>query len=68
MKHISITLNMTDDLGIQSVTIDYNDTNLPDNGELLELISKALLKGLAMNNDKIVVQDLLNELNLKTNK
>jgi len=68
MKHISITLNMTDDLGIQSVTIDYNDTNLPDNGELLELIAKALLKGLAVNNDKIVVQDLLNELNLKINE
>lgn len=59
---------MTEDLGIKSVAIDYNDTHLKDDGKLIELIAIALLKGLKANNDSIIVQDLLNELNLKINE
>lgn len=66
MKWIQLSLHLTDDLGIKNVVIDYNDTGLESNSELVRLIAVTLLKSLKLNKDTLAVQDLLNELGIKT--
>ncbi len=65
MRAINLTLHLSDELGIKSIDINYNDTNLPSNSELLFNIAMTLLKSLHLNEDSVKVQDLLQELNIK---
>lgn len=65
MKHIKLTIGLTDELGIKSVTIDYNDTELKSNSELVQRVAFTLLKAYSLNKDDMKLQDLLNELNIK---
>ena len=68
MKMLTITLNFTDDLGLKSCGIDYNETGLPDNSKLLEKAAFVILRSLYQNEDSVAVQDLLNELDIKVQK
>jgi len=65
MKHIQITVQMNDDLGIEAILFDYNDTHLPNDSKLIELLSYAMLKGCVTNKESLGVQDLLNEIGIK---
>lgn len=65
MKHIKLTIGLTDDLGIKSCAIDYNDTGLQSNSELVKKVAFTLLRSYSMNKEDTALQDLLNELNIK---
>ncbi len=65
MKRVSLTIGLTDDLGIKSVVIDYNDTGLLDDSVLIEKIALTLIKSIYINKEDIYIQDILNELNIK---
>lgn len=65
MKHIQITVGLTDDLGVKSITFDYNDTHLPCDSKLIELLSFAMLTSCRTNKESMGVQDLLNETGIK---
>ena len=65
MKLIQLTFELTDELGIKSISYVYNDTDLPSNSETLGSIAIAILKAINLNKDSLLVQDLLNELNIE---
>jgi hypothetical protein len=65
-NYIQIGIFLNEYLGIKKVSIDYNDTGHPSNSELLKAVSVGLLKSIAMNNEDVQVQDLLNEINMPT--
>lgn len=56
---------LTDDLGIKSVSISFNGTELPSDSKLIGQLAMATLKALKINKDSVIVQDLLNELDIK---
>jgi hypothetical protein len=64
MKYIQLGLHLTDDLGIKSVTIDHNETDLPSDSKLITLIAFALLKSIHLNKSDLELQDMLNELGI----
>lgn len=66
MPHISLTFFFNDDLALKSVVFTDNDTQLDSDSKLLYQIAKTLIKAIALNQDSVIVQDLLNELNIKT--
>jgi len=68
MRSIELDIVLTDDLGIKSCIINYNDTELPNNSYLIEKIAIGLLKAIYINKDDILIQDLLAELNMKIDK
>lgn len=65
MKHVKLTIHLSDELTIKQVTIDYNDTELPSDSGLIQKIAFTLLKSISANKDDMKIQDLLNELNIK---
>jgi len=67
-KIIQLTFVLTDDLGIKSIAYDVNDTELPSNGQTLGMIAMAMIKALHLNKDSVLVQDLLNELDIKVER
>jgi hypothetical protein len=70
MKHIQLSLHLTEEekLGIKSVTINFNDTGLPSDSKLIELIALGLLKSIHMNKDSLELQDLLRECGIVKSK
>ena len=66
MKYVELGIFLTDDLGIKAVVIDQNETGLPSNSELIEKVCITLLKSLSLNKEDVQLQDLLNELNIKS--
>jgi len=64
-KYIDLQIKLTDDLGVQSVSIMRNDTDIVSDSKLLELVAFTILKGLRLNKDSILVQDLLIELDIQ---
>lgn len=65
MKLISLDIVLSDELGIKGVTISYNDTGLPNDSKLIEIVAFTLLKSLNLNKESVAVQDLLNELGIE---
>lgn len=65
MKYIQLGINLTDDLGIRSVVVGINTTDLPSDSHLIEIVAFTLLKSLSLNKDSVMVQDLLNELGIE---
>lgn len=63
---IQLMFDIKADFCLKSVTFEYNDTGLPDNSDTLKNLAIAILKSIKVNQDSIGVQDLLNELNIKT--
>lgn len=68
MKNIIIHLEVTDSLGLKSVTITKNETEIPSTSRFLKSIAKAILKALKEDKADIAVQDLLNELGIRREK
>lgn len=68
MKWLQFSFNLTDDLAIKDVVIDWNDTGLPSDSKLIKMVAIALLKSIKLNEDTLAVQDLLNELDIKVMK
>ncbi len=68
MKHVQLTLHMTDELALKSVSIDFNSTHFPNDSKLVKLACLTLLKSLHLNKDSVLVQDLLYELGIETQK
>ena len=64
MKNIQLSIRLSDDLGVKGITIDYNDTDLESDSELVKRICFTLLKSIELNKEDIMVQDLLNSLEI----
>lgn len=62
---IQLMFDIKDDMGLKSITFQYNDTPLPENSETLKSLAITILKSLKLNRDSVMVQDLLNELDIK---
>lgn len=68
-KHyIQLGINLNEELGLKSVTIDYNTTGLPNDSELLKLVAMTILKAIVLNKESVAVQDLLNDLDITIGK
>lgn len=65
MKAIQLFISLSDDLGIQSITFSYNDTELPSDWKTLNAVANAILKAIKANKDRIIVDELLDDLNIK---
>jgi hypothetical protein len=65
MKHITLTLKLTDNLGIKSIIIDDNETELPSDSNLIKICAIAMLESIAINKEDLQVQDILNDLDIK---
>lgn len=65
MKYIQIGINLTDDLGIKSVSIDHNDTLIPSDSKLIFKIGEALIRSVIQNKESVAIQDILNDLNIE---
>lgn len=65
MKYIQFGIQLTDDLGIKAVVIEYNDTGLDNDSKLIETVAFTLLRSLNLNKESVAVQDLLNELGIE---
>lgn len=65
MPYIQIGLSLNPELGLKSVSINFNDTGLPDDSELIKKIAIVLLTAISMNSESVKVQDLLNELGIQ---
>lgn len=68
MKQIQLTFTMSDELFLKSVTIDQNDTGLKNDSELILKVCSAIIRSFMNNKDSLAVQDMFNELNIKTSK
>ena len=66
MHYIQLGLHLNEKLGLKSVSIDFNSTDLNNDSKLLEILAFTILRGLKINKDSVLVQDLLNELNIET--
>ena len=64
MKIIQLLFEVSDDLSLKSVTVEYNGTDLASDSTLIKNLCTATLKSLINNKDSVVVQDLLNELGI----
>ena len=61
MKYINLGITLTDELGIKSVVIYANDTELESDSGLIKLLAYALLKSMVLNKDDLELQDLLSK-------
>lgn len=61
---IQLTFRLTETLGMKSVTVDLNTTDLPSDSELIKKLAFTILKSLSLNKEDIAVQNLLNELGI----
>ncbi|MEN6624541.1 MAG: hypothetical protein ABFD50_23715 [Smithella sp.] len=64
MKHIFLSIELSDELGIKSVTLSHNDTGLKSDSELVKMVAYALLKAYTANKEDVMIQDLLNEVGI----
>lgn len=64
--YIEFGVNLNNELGIKSLLINQNTTELPNNSELIKLVAIGLLKAVELNEDSLAVQDLMSELGIKT--
>lgn len=68
MKHIQISIDLSDELGIKSASINYNDTGLKSDSELVIKVAYTLLQSFSANKDDVLLQDLLREVNIPIGK
>lgn len=62
--YIQFGVHLNERLGITSVTIDHNTTDLPNDSELIKRVAFTLLKAIQLNKGDIMLQDLLNEIGI----
>ncbi len=63
--YIQLGISLTDELGIKSIAISYNSTELENDSKLIEKLAFTILKSLKLNKESVAVQDLLNELGIE---
>ena len=66
MKYIELGIQLTDDLRLKSVTVNHNNTDFESDSKLIQRLAFAILKSIHANKESTGVQDLLNELDIKT--
>jgi hypothetical protein len=62
---IQVQYVLNEDLGLKSVSIDINTTDLNSDSELIKKLAITVLKALSMNKEDVMVQDLLNDLGIE---
>lgn len=62
--YIQLGVHLNEGLGITSVTIDHNTTDLPSDSELIKKVAFTLLKAINLNKEDVMLQDLLNEMDI----
>lgn len=62
--YIQFGIHLNERLGIKSVTIDHNTTDLPSDSQLIKIVAITLLKAIHLNKEDIMLQDLFNELDI----
>lgn len=65
MKHIILSIELSDELGIKSVTLTHNDTGLKSDSELIKQVAYTILRSYSANKEDVIIQDLLNEVGIK---
>lgn len=65
MRMVTLSYVLNEDLGLKSISFDYNDTGLEENSGLLRSIAFATIEALVKNDDSVKVQYLLNELGIE---
>lgn len=68
MKHVQLSIGLTDELKLKTISININTTGLAPDSKLIKSICMAILLSYERESDSIATQDLLNELNIKTSK
>lgn len=63
--YIQLGLHLTEDLGLKSVTIDQNTTELESDSVLLKNVAVCILKAISLNSKDISLQDLLNRNDIR---
>lgn len=64
MKYVELGIYLTDDLGIESVSINHNDTHLKSDSKLIKIAALALVKASQVNKETLEIQDLLEDSNI----
>lgn len=64
-KLISLSLHLTEDLGLRAITFNSNDTSLPNDTKTLERIAFAILQSIYSNRPDLELQDILNQFDIK---
>ena len=64
--YIEFGVYLNEDLGVTGIQINFNTTDLPSDSVLVKRVCFTLIKSLALNNQDVILQDLLNELNINT--
>jgi len=65
---IQLSFTLTKELGLKSIIIDCNTTNMPSDSELVKKLAFTVLKSIQLNKEDILVQDLLNEIGINITK
>ena len=64
MKIVTLTFAIKDDC-IKNIVIDINETDMPNDSNLIKNICWTAVKSLLKDKEDVAIQDLLNELNIK---
>jgi hypothetical protein len=64
MKYIQLGLEFSDELQLKSISIQYNETELKSDAELIIKISKALLISFEKNKESIELQEILSDVGI----
>lgn len=65
MKHLIISFEFNEELGLQSLEFIENETNLPNDSKLLKRLAICILKSVELNPEDMSTHDLLVELGIK---
>lgn len=65
MKLVTLTFAINDKNCIKDIVIDINETDLPNDSNLIKTICWTAVKAIHNGKEDIAIQDLLNELGIK---
>lgn len=63
-QYIQLGIHLSEDLGLQSVTIDFNSTELDSDSDLVKRVAITLLKSMILNKEDVQIQDILNKYDI----
>lgn len=64
MKSIQITFVMNDEMVVESIEFNHNNTELKSDSKLLKALGKTLIECIDKNADECEIQDMLYDLNI----
>lgn len=62
--NVTLSIDISKEMTIKAVTIEYNDTGMKDDSELITRLAYTLLKSVDANKDELQLQDLLQDLDI----